>query len=154
MGWGTRPALTPAQQYLHLQRNPSCAGDGVLRPTGLTWRYNTRPSVLSREYSVRIEYNRDDTPRAFIDSPNLAELAEGRDLPHVYRDPVRLCLFLPSAKEWHASMRIDETFVPWVAIWLYYFEDWLASGEWRGGGAHPNEDDNERPPRRLRRGMR
>lgn len=154
MGWGTRPALTPAQQYLHLQRNPSCAGTGTLGARGLVWRYLTRPTVLSREYAVRIEFDRNDIPKAFINSPDIEELAEGKELPHIYHDPVRLCLYLPLAKEWHASMRIDDTFVPWIATWLYYFEDWLACGEWRGGGAHPGVDDDEHPNRRLRRGVR
>lgn len=36
-------------------------------------------------------------------------------------------------------MRIDQTVVPWTALWLFYFEDWLASGEWKGGGQHPPE---------------
>jgi len=34
-------------------------------------------------------------------------------------------------------MRLDQTVVPWTALWLLYFEEWLFSGEWAGGGLHP-----------------
>ena len=34
-------------------------------------------------------------------------------------------------------MRIDQTIVPWTALWLFYFEEWLFSDEWKGGGEHP-----------------
>jgi hypothetical protein len=48
-------------------------------------------------------------------------------------------------------MRIDQTFVPWATTWLYYFEDWLITDEWKGGGRHPDPADNERYGRRARR---
>ena len=31
-------------------------------------------------------------------------------------------------------MRLDQTVVPWTSLWLFYFEDWLSSDEWKGGG--------------------
>jgi hypothetical protein len=139
----TRRSLTPPQQFLFLQRNPICAGEGTLNAKGLVWEYRVRPSLLSRAYLVRIELNRDSVPRAFVLEPDLEVLADGRRLPHIYRDPLRLCLYLPKSGEWHGSMRIDKTFVPWVATWLFYFEEWLASDDWKGGGEHPNVDDRE-----------
>jgi hypothetical protein len=35
--------------------------------------------------------------------------------------------------------RIDQTIVPWAALWLFYFEEWLSSDQWKGGGEHPGE---------------
>ena len=29
---------------------------------------------------------------------------------------------------------ISDTIIPWVADWLLYYELWLATGEWLGGG--------------------
>src|SRR4051794_28788385 len=149
-----RPDLTPSQQYLHLCRNPICAGEGALSPTGLVWRYTVRPSPLSREYLVRIEARRDGVPRVFIERPNLFELTEERDPPHIYHNPVRLCLFLPGSGEWLGYMRIDQTFVPWTATWLYYFEEWLDSGDWKSGGEHPDPGEAETYNRRTRRRFR
>ncbi len=38
-------------------------------------------------------------------------------------------------------MRLDQTIVPWTALWLFYFEEWLESNEWKGGGEHPGDTD-------------
>ncbi len=95
---------------------------------------------------------RGETPDVFILDPDLSELAGGRSLPHVYQNPTRLCLTLPKAKEWLSSMRIDQTFVPWTAMWLFYFEEWLVSDDWKGGGEHPNPGDAS-PNRKIRRAI-
>lgn len=146
--------LTLPQQYLFLRRSPICVGSGTLTPTSLTWIYRVRPTVLSREYEVRIDYARGDTPTVSIVSPDIQALASGRDLPHIYHDPTRLCLYLPGSNEWNAGKRVDMTFVPWTAQWLYYFEEWLSSDDWKGGGEHPNPDDSERYNRHVRRAVR
>lgn len=75
-------------------------------------------------------------------SPNLRDLAPGRALPHVYSQrPVRLCLHFPKYDEWTFDKSIAETLVPWTYLWLFYFENWLATDQWQGGGKHPGEDD-------------
>jgi hypothetical protein len=71
-------------------------------------------------------------------APDLQALAQGRPLPHVYEErPARICLYLPDTDEWSPDKRIVGTIVPWAVLWLYYFEDWLTTGEWSGGGHHP-----------------
>ncbi|AIQ89412.1 protein of unassigned function [Methylobacterium oryzae CBMB20] len=37
-------------------------------------------------------------------------------------------------------MLLGRTIVPWAILWLWFFEDWLATGEWRGGGVHVSPD--------------
>jgi hypothetical protein len=32
--------------------------------------------------------------------------------------------------------------VPWTALWLFYFEEWLTSDDWKGGGIHPAIDED------------
>lgn len=141
--WYRRHNLTAAHQYGHLRGNPLCRGQGRLKRGRVTWRYDTSPTPLSRRYRVRIEYRQDAKPHVFVEDPDLVALAEGRALPHVYSErPVRLCLYLPDAGEWRADMRIDLTIVPWTALWLFYFEEWLSSDEWKGGGVHPGHDDD------------
>jgi hypothetical protein len=150
----SRPDLTPAQQFLFLRANPVCAGTGQLTATGLVWNYRDRPTPLSREYSMRITFQRGDTPDMFVLDPDLSALADGRPVPHVYHDPLRLCLTLPETREWAGTKRIDQTFIPWATTWLYYFEEWLISDEWKGGGEHPDTSSNERHSRRVRRAVR
>ena len=57
--------------------------------------------------------------------------------------PPRLCLYLPGKGEWTPAMRLDQTMVPWAILWLFYFEEWLGSNEWKGGGLHPGDNDDE-----------
>jgi hypothetical protein len=87
----------------------------------------------------------------FVDYPDLVLLAQGRKLPHVYRDPQRLCLYMPRTGQWAADKRIDQTIIPWTYLWLYFFEDWLAFGEWNGGGKHPGDCSEQSLNRRARR---
>jgi hypothetical protein len=154
MNWANRPDLTPAQQFQFLSRNPLCRGSGLITATGIAWNYPVAPTALSREYSAQIDYQKGESPKVCIKSPDLQILAGGRELPHVYRDPTRLCLYLPGTDEWHGSMRIDQTFVPWTMTWLFYFEEWLKSNDWRGGGEHPADNESERLNRRKRRRLR
>jgi hypothetical protein len=142
---GGPPRITAAYQYFHLGTNPICSGSGALTPGRLTWRFVARPTQFSRRYRLRIEYRQSEVPRVFVEDPNLLGLAEGRRLPHVYtQQPPRLCLYLPGTGEWTAAMRIDQTIVPWAILWLFYFEEWLASNEWKGGGMHPGDKDERR----------
>jgi hypothetical protein len=139
---GRRKPLTAAQQFVNLRSNPICRGEGVLRAAQFTWRYSAAPSPLSREYDIRIEFNH-SKPFIFVDGPDLHVLAGGRRIPHLYQqNPPRLCLYLPRTYEWQPWMRLDQTVVPWATLWLFYFEEWLGSDEWKGGGIHPKENDD------------
>jgi hypothetical protein len=148
---GGRPHLTPAQQYVFLRASRVGHGTGQLNVAGLVWEYTDRPTPLSREYLLRIEYSRGDVPRVFVKVPDIRALAGGRQIPHVYKDPLHLCLYLPGSGEWDGTMRIDRTFVQWAVVWLYYFEEWLASDDWKGGGVHPAERPASHQSRRERR---
>jgi hypothetical protein len=140
---GRRKPLSPVQQFVNLRGNPICRGDGVLRAGQFTWRYSATPSPIGREYDIRIEFKRGSRPEIFVDRPDLHALAGGQRIPHLYQQkPPRLCLYLPQTCEWQSWMRLDQTLVPWTTLWLFYFEEWLASGDWKGGGMHPDEDDN------------
>lgn len=142
------PTLSAAVQLELLRRDPNCAGTGSIRAGRLTWRFKCTPTTIGRTYLVEIKYKVGSFPEAIVVSPNLPSLAEGRRLPHVYsEDPVSLCLWLPAAREWHPGLRLDQTYVPWTYLWLDYFEDWLLTDVWHGGGEHPGD----RPmPRSLR----
>ena len=38
-------------------------------------------------------------------------------------------------------MLLAKTTVPWASRWLYYYELWLVTGKWLGGGiAHSTND--------------
>lgn len=148
----SRRPLSAAKQFLHLRANPLTAGMGELGPGMLEWRFAVTPTPLSRTYSVRLSFVEGQPPCVFVEEPDLLVLADGRKLPHVYsEEPVRLCLYLPGTEEFQPWMRLDTTTVPWTALWLYFFEDWLATGDWHGEGAHPSDQRKSRTERRLLR---
>lgn len=113
-------------------------GAGTLNQRVLRWSVQIRPTPLSREYLVKIEMRQGARPRVFVPDPCLAELAQGRKIPHLYQQrPAELCLYRPAYGEWAPSRDLARTVIPWAGLWLYYFEDWLIDDEWRGGGEHP-----------------
>jgi hypothetical protein len=150
-----KPDLTLPQQFLLLGKNPNCNGHGQLSATRLVWNYATRPTPLNREYQIRIVLENGGTPDVTVVQPDIETLAGGRTLPHVYHNPLRLCLYMPGSDEWNGRMRLDQKIVPWVAIWLFYFEEWLSSNEWQGGGQHPAEvlEHSNRRTRRMSQGL-
>lgn len=142
---GRYSPLSVAKQYQALASSSICPGRGTLGTGRLVWEFSARPSPLSREYRLRIVYKQGSSPKVFVDDPDLTELAQGQKLPHVYQQkPTRLCLYLPGTGQWSSEMWIYKTIVPWAVLWLYYFEDWLATGEWRGGGKHPEMRNEKR----------
>ena len=73
-------------------------------------------------------------PRIWVIEPELRNRGGSRP-EHLYRDG-SLCLYYPKYREWSHSMWLARTVVPWASEWLLYYEVWLATGEWRGGGMH------------------
>lgn len=117
-------------------------GTGGVYKNKITWICNINPTSLSRLYTVRIEYQLEKSPSVFVVRPELKALANGKEIPHLYsQEKENLCLFYPKYKEWNPTMHISETIVPWVYEWFFYFEEWLISNEWKGGGFHPGKQN-------------
>lgn len=130
-------SINLARQLINL-RSRYPGGQGEVRSGALTWLDWLRPSPLGRDYLARVHYAPDKPPSSYILNPSLTELAAGKNLPHVYSQAEgKLCLYLPGCGQWHTGMFIGATTIPWTIMWLYFFEEWLFSGEWKGGGEHP-----------------
>ena len=152
VGYAENGRLSLAQQLLFLrQRYPD--GTGTVRRSELRWRCPLRPTAVSRLYEIELRYRVAGVPKVFVVSPDLSDLAGDRTLPHVYSQAEqRLCLYFPGSGEWLPMFTVAETIVPWAYEWLFFFEEWLGSGEWRGGGRHPPQDSSGgRRSRRSRR---
>lgn len=144
-----RPLIT---QLYHLRALGLGTANGVLlnRRTKLRFDFSVRPTLISREYSCRIELSSGGyVPEAYVLRPDLQELAGGERPPHIYDhvDGVtRLCLYYPKSNEWTTQSWLSRTMVPWTITWLRFYEIWQITGKWEGGGEHPNADPS--PPRR------
>ena len=112
-----------------------------IRPHGFTWLFDITPTALSDTYTLKMVYDEPFFPKVYVVSPKPLALAEGAErLPHTYDTTTqRLCLFNPNYGEWNRKMLIANTIVHWTIEWLYYYENWLYTGKWLGGG-HGNWD--------------
>lgn len=101
----------------------------------VTWRGCLNPTPLSPSYPVRVQYDLGMSPRVYP-----ACVLAGRDgasPPHVYPKG-HLCLHQPKYRDWSASMPVSKTVVPWAALWFYFYESWLITGEWAAKEEHPS----------------
>lgn len=139
------PLIGISQQYMALKQH--CPGKVVIVDSDKTvrWEGILQPTPLSREYRVVIKYTLDHSPVCIVVDPDLQDLANDKKIPHTYLNQTgiggtQLCLYLPVIKqknkvsEWQSTMFLADTFLPWASIWLFYFEYWLSTGEWEGGG--------------------
>jgi hypothetical protein len=94
------------------------------------WRGPLQPRVTSPIYSVEIQYKLKTTPKVWVLSPPLSA-----DAVHLYGEK-NLCLYWPKEWRWQADQLIAETIIPWTALWLYYYELWLDTGDWLGPSSH------------------
>jgi hypothetical protein len=102
-----------------------------------------QPSPLSDTYTVRVRYVKDKAPLILVVSPTLKMREGAASIPHTYVG-TKLCLYYPDYEEWSSDKYIAETIVPWISLWLLYYEGWLATGEWLGGGIeHGNGEKRE-----------
>lgn len=151
-------SLTIAQQFQALKSSGSYEKLTISdRDRTLFWEGWLQPSLFSRRYKVALRYTLGKPPVCVVTEPDLFALAGTTAIPHLYpKDKhipgAKLCLYLPSSQaddklsEWRSQLKISETLIPWASLWLFYFEQWLLTGHWEGGGKHPttNEVKDER----------
>lgn len=114
----------------------------------LTYRFFISPSDYGRVYECELQVSPDGRPpEMFVLQPCLSRLTDEK-LPHIYPHTgvgTKLCLWWPKQREWQPQMKLSETYIPWTAEWLWYFEDWLTTGYWAGGGEHPRQSEKRWP---------
>jgi hypothetical protein len=103
---------------------------GVLEAVG-----EVKPTPLSTSYKVGITYTIGQKPIIRVLEPKLKS-KDGK-IPHTYDSVDTLCLYYPKYKEWTKFDYISETIIPWISLWLFYYEVWLITDKWLGGGIHP-----------------
>jgi hypothetical protein len=90
-----------------------------------------QPTAASDIYTIEIFYMVPRRPRVRVLDPELQLAAGKTKLPHVFEEN-DLCLYISG--DWRPDLRISEFIVPWISFWLYFYEFWLLTGEWLGGG--------------------
>ncbi|WP_213287611.1 hypothetical protein [Bradyrhizobium sp. sGM-13] len=114
-----------------------------------------------REHLVRVKHRtpmvlenislHDAQPRVQVLKPLLERHPDYEEgpIPHAYVNKAEptlpyLCLFSPTLREWDVNDLIAHTTVHWAAQWLYFYEGWLVTKRWLGGGRHVNSQSEEK----------
>lgn len=128
--------INVARQAINVRRH---CEDFVFRTKGdrLVGTGWIQPGILTERYHFRLYYRMGQLPKIRILQPKLHK-REGSyvPIPHIY-GPNEPCVFFPE-HDWRPWEYIGQTVVPWLAEWLYFYELWHATGEWLGGGLHPD----------------
>ena len=112
----------------------------IIRPRGIDGFVVLQPTENSISYKLRISTNVDSTiVSIFPIDPYIGTEKNGNIVPHMYNDG-SLCLFYSPNQEWSYDDLWAESLIPWASLWLYYYEIWLQTGEWLGGGIHSGEE--------------
>lgn len=106
----------------------------------LFWSGIIKPTAFSKGYKVLMLYKLWESPKVWVFGNELEKL-DAEDFPHKFdidaeAKMVRICLYRYS--EFNVYKLLANTIIPWTVEWLYFYELWLATGEWLGGGEHPN----------------
>jgi hypothetical protein len=110
----------------------------------IEFEYDAVASPIGRTYRLRLTLGSSGPPRVRVLTPDLFALSRAARPPHIHQPfehPATLCLYLPGTGEWTRAKPLAETIVPWSVEWLFYFECWLATDEWKGGGHTVSDSD-------------
>ena len=110
--------------FSYVVRNGFLHGRGIIQPT-----------PLCQEYQFSLSYSLGNDPEVSIVAPRLRGRHDQTKIPHTYSDQVP-CLYRPGI-DWSSQDSIATTIIPWLGLWLFYYEIWHATGPWLGGGEHP-----------------
>jgi hypothetical protein len=94
-----------------------------------------QPTSRSTTYNFEMRYKIGYRPKIVIEKPELVKNFKGERIPHTFswNEP---CLYYKN--DFNSSKPIAKTIIPWLSLWLYFYEDWHITGIWNGGGIpHP-----------------
>lgn len=122
------------QLQILLHKYPDSIGR-MTHHSAMFWQSSFQPTEISQKYDVAIEYSDSIAqPLVYVKTPLKLYPGE-KKLPHVFSTvEQRICLNVKN--EWNKSLTISSHYVPWACEWLYYYETWVVTGEWLGGGLH------------------
>jgi hypothetical protein len=104
---------------------------------GIVALFEIQPTYSSDKYTVKMIYESlEKRPRFYL----LNHLPKEKTvIPHTYglkridgKLYPQLCLNL--IEDWNGAMKICDTLYPWLVEWLYFYEVWLITNKWLGGG--------------------
>lgn len=134
--------LTLDQQIYRMRcLHPGFEVEAHQRQRSVVWVGTIRPTPMSEEYTVAIEFAVGFRPKVRVLKPTL-KIREGATcLPHYYTESSALCLH--EIHEWSSVLYVADCIVSWAGLWLYFYEVWFLTGSWEGGGTHPDKPEHQ-----------
>lgn len=96
---------------------------------------------MSDEYTVSVTLTHHLRPVVKVLKPQLRIRKGAICLPHFYPHDNSLCLH--EMHEWKSTYFVADCIIPWASLWLYFYEIWLITGSWEGGGTHPDKPEHQ-----------
>ena len=97
-----------------------------------------QPTDISPIYTVLMSTKKGSKKvNVFITKPRIERNSFNNIVPHMFSNN-SLCLYYPQYNEWNYKDSWSSTLIPWTSLWLFYYEIWKETGEWKGGGIHNN----------------
>lgn len=129
---------TLSEQYAALKKSYPQFYIKILK-NSITCKGLIKPTSRSLNYTFKLNYKVATRPKVKIVDPVLKRNFKNDKIPHVY--PLNeLCLYYPTYQEFNSTMLIADYIIPWISLWLYHYENWHITGEWKGGGIHPRSN--------------
>ena len=122
-------------QYANVKKEYPQFKTSILKDS-LLIKGDLQPTPRSCTYQFKIRYYVGKRPKIKITNPELKRNFKNEKIPHVYSGN-ELCLYYQQYKEFDSKCKISDYIIPWISLWLYYYEIWHITGEWLGGGKHP-----------------
>jgi hypothetical protein len=127
--------LTLAQQ-IYFMRHAYPEFSYTLARNVAVWIGTLQPTAASNTYRFKVCYRPPHIPEIKVVSPDLLVHPDHVRLPHFYYSLGSLCLH--NSDDWKSDLPIAYTIMQWISGWLYFYEVWLFTGAWIGGGTHPD----------------
>lgn len=104
--------------------------EAELDGAGFRWWGCIQPTPMSVNYLVEIVWQPKKRAVVRVLDPVIEDRG-GERPPHIFKGR-DLCLHLHG--EWTSEDPVSTTLVPWASMWLFFYEIWMFTGEWTGGG--------------------
>lgn len=103
--------------------------------------------IRDGKYKIRLDYYATGNPEVYIVSPaiDMSSPMEihtfGLKFHGAYNKKLPcLCLTYYDIDKWNSSVLLTESYIPWAIEWTEFYELWLLTGIWYGGGVHLGGD--------------
>ena len=142
------------KQYAFELNSLSEKGTFMIKPTYMQGIVGIRKKDNKPKYLLKIFIENHCAPKVYIISPKIRK-KNGESPPHIYElhskwnskeqhyDTLRLCLYYPVNKEFVYGDMLMPTIISWAIKWTEFYELWLLTGEWFGGGIHHDAKGKE-----------